>query len=419
MLAKDAAKIFGITERTFREKWVKKYNIRFVIISGKGSKDYNNEDIITLSKKVFRKRRNNELLIEYLDTLNDEQKELYYKHKEEQLEKQRAYHRVENMTAEQHEKEKARRRVENMTPEQHEKILAKNRVANMTPEQIEKRNARTRIKNLTPEQIERRHLKQREKRNSLTPYEKEKLRAKYRVENMTKERHEKEKARSRKRNTIKKIQFRKLLKDNGYEKCVITGLTCDETVIDYHHVEHTNKLGEISQLINHNAYNQKTKEMVLEEAKKCIPLAKEIHKAYHCGNEQVVKVVNNYIYEHFGIIIPVKEFSKYAKRKRKYRKENIEYLKNIGYSLVCPFTGKSIDDIGGIEFHHINPNEKTFQVCKLIIKAPTPENQKILLDEINKCIPLAPYIHQIYHNKNHKLHKEIKNKIDEYLAIIN
>lgn len=348
MLAKDASKLLNITERTFRDKWVKKYNIRHIALP-KHTYDYNDEDIIRVSKTVLRCRRNGEPLDKYLETLNSEQIEIYNKKREEHREKDIARHRKENMTQEQIEKQRSY-----------------GRIANMTPEQIKKQRNRGREKN---------------KNNSL--------------------------------------KFRQFLKDNGYERCVITKLTRNETIIDYHHIDPNNKKFGIAPLIAIIPFSDENKKLVLEEAKKCIPLAREIHCAYHSGNKKAVEIVNNYIYEHFGINVPIKEISKITKYEHKNREENIKFLKRLGYSLRCPITGKDIEDLGGLEFHHINPNEKTFQVCKLIRKAPTPENQKILLDEINKCVPLAPYIHQAYHHKYNPLHDYAKKVVDEYLTKIN
>ena len=129
MLAKDAAKIFGITERTFRDKWVKKYNIRHIALP-KHTYDYNDEDIIRVSKTVLRCRRNGEPLDKYLETLNSEQREIYNKKREEHREKDIARHRKENMTQEQIEKQRSYGRIANMTPEQIKKQRNRGREKN-------------------------------------------------------------------------------------------------------------------------------------------------------------------------------------------------------------------------------------------------------------------------------------------------
>jgi hypothetical protein len=62
----------------------------------------------------------------------------------------------------------------------------------------------------------------------------------------------------------------------------------------------------------------------------------------------------------------------------------------------CSNSYCDIDDIRCLEFHHINPKEKSFQICEKL----GPYSYEVLLEEVKKCKLLCSNCHRKFHHQD-------------------
>jgi hypothetical protein len=72
----------------------------------------------------------------------------------------------------------------------------------------------------------------------------------------------------------------------------------------------------------------------------------------------------------------------------KYKKENLELWKELK-SNGCAICGYN-RCVRALHFHHVNPEDKKFQVC---ISTFTGRSMKKVIEELNKCILLCSNCH--------------------------
>ena len=88
------------------------------------------------------------------------------------------------------------------------------------------------------------------------------------------------------------------------------------------------------------------------------------------------------------------------KRKHKTKTQTREYVKNYLLKNSCVICGQS--DIRCLEFDHINPSTKKYNVCKMITNGLSIESIK---EEIAKCRVLCANCHAIHTSNQNKDYK--------------
>ena len=94
------------------------------------------------------------------------------------------------------------------------------------------------------------------------------------------------------------------------------------------------------------------------------------------------------------------------KWRHKTRKDWLAFLGKDGMQcLLCGFSNPD-----ALVYHHLNPKNKKFNVSKFIRSKPcTLQNQRTLLEEIDKCILVCCNCHAIIHARQRRKEQGIKD----------
>jgi len=99
-------------------------------------------------------------------------------------------------------------------------------------------------------------------------------------------------------------------------------------------------------------------------------------------------------------------YKSYRKRYMKeYKRKRIEmwreFLFSLEYTTRCSRCGYN-RCISAIEFHHINPEEKKFNISNIFVRSYNATNIILLLEELEKCEVLCANCHRELHDKEDK-----------------
>lgn len=90
---------------------------------------------------------------------------------------------------------------------------------------------------------------------------------------------------------------------------------------------------------------------------------------------------------------------KVKKSQRNYRRNNYNKWINIVKDLdldVCSKCGYN-KCFAAIDFHHIDPKLKIFNVCSIFWRPFNEKNKQLFLTEVKKCIPICSNCHRELH----------------------
>lgn len=156
-------------------------------------------------------------------------------------------------------------------------------------------------------------------------------------------------------------------------------------VLDFHHLDGSNKDKNIAQFITNNSLDE-----AREEAKKCIILCRNCHQQIHySGND-------------------------------KRSKEKGLFLKILGiYS--CQECGYHGDNYACLDFHHIDPEEKRFSISRYFSRrcelSGIVSSIEEVIEEAKKCKVLCRNCHSILHIKSERfkrIQEYINHKVENY-----
>lgn len=154
--------------------------------------------------------------------------------------------------------------------------------------------------------------------------------------------------------------------------------------IDFHHIDE--KKDDISRMVNFG-YSRDT---ILSEIEKCVPLCANCHQKHHNGNSNKDNEYGE-MNEQSEIIGHFPRKSNYSKIE--YRKQLRSWLgsykKSVGGCNRCPE-----DQPVCLEFHHFNPDEKTISISTLMVHNPSKD---LLMSEIQLCTILCRNCHRKEH----------------------
>lgn len=127
--------------------------------------------------------------------------------------------------------------------------------------------------------------------------------------------------------------------------------------------------------------------------KKELPLNSEYFADRNYKGENVYQAMCRECHKEYRKIHYESNKDKYIKKAIKYKKDFIDLFNKYKKSLFCQ--NCKDDRYWVLDFHHINPLEKDFEIATLIQKG----SKKLLDKEINKCIVLCANCHRDLHYK--------------------
>ncbi len=152
----------------------------------------------------------------------------------------------------------------------------------------------------------------------------------------------------------------------------------DIFVLEFHHVDSTTKDINIRSMREHRL------SILKEEAKKCILLCRNCHAEEHNKNGRMAKKMGRFLFD-----------------------------RNI---LKCSKCGYTKENIGGLDFHHEDPEQKEFDISEVVSHA-VHVNAQQLEQELLKCIVLCKNCHRREHtdmDRFNRLRTKIDNKVLTY-----
>lgn len=148
-------------------------------------------------------------------------------------------------------------------------------------------------------------------------------------------------------------------------KCYICGYNKSRYALEFHHKDQNEKEYQISILLK-KSWNE-----ILPELKKCELVCTNCHKDIHYKNNSSELKGNS--------------------EKTKHKYSNI--LVN-GFQRKCSVCGAHFDSDYKYDFHHINPNEKEFNISHGLLKH---YNLEKMISEVKKCIMVCGNCHRELH----------------------
>jgi len=184
-------------------------------------------------------------------------------------------------------------------------------------------------------------------------------------------------------------------------KCSVCGQSFPDcpSVMDFHHVDEKGKLAGIGRM------RDVPRARLQAELAKCIPLCANCHRRTHFL-EDVRKE---------QIAGPLPD-SPNAKRSRALatRKRRNDWLNNIKMTKKCSMCGQSFPDCPKVlDFHHTGKDPKNRGVGRMTTRS-MPE--KLILAEIEKCVPLCANCHRRVHARRRQNKKKGSVPVSEPLA---
>lgn len=96
-----------------------------------------------------------------------------------------------------------------------------------------------------------------------------------------------------------------------------------------------------------------------------------------------------------------KNREKVKESQRNYRRNNynkwVNFITTFGFN-TCSKCGYN-KCFAAIDFHHIDPKLKTFNVCSIFWRPFDEKNKQLFLAEVKKCIPICSNCHRELHFK--------------------
>lgn len=124
-------------------------------------------------------------------------------------------------------------------------------------------------------------------------------------------------------------------------------------------------------------------------------------------------IIEKQLEYYFNHIDSVKEYHKrhYQEYKNRQRKADADYYERI-YSLKTPCVKCGEKRLFVIDFHHVEPSEKSFNIYRKSAKT----NFSIIEDEAKKCVCLCRNCHGEFHYLYGQRPKKGRECLEEYLG---